>query len=222
MIGLIRLYLKNIYKTLYFNFKFLPFKQAIKLPIVVNRHVVIKKSKGKVIINQNSNKKIWIGFPCLNDTSIKTDETIIFIDGIMEFKGEAFIANGMRIDVKSSGKLILGDGFNTTGKAEIVCAKKIEFGSKCTISWDTLFMDTDSHSILRNAEQINKNNAISIGNHCWIGCRTMILKGVAVADDSIIASGTILTKSCNEQNAIWGTNGKMLKNNIQWTLDKPE
>ena len=109
MIGLIRLYLKNIYKTLYFNFEFLPFKQAIKLPIIVNRHVVIKKSKGKVIINQNSNKKIWIGFPCLNDTSIKTDETIIFIDGIMEFKGEAFIANGMRIDVKSNGKLILGD-----------------------------------------------------------------------------------------------------------------
>ena len=38
-------------KTLYFNFKYLPFKEAVKLPVFLSRHVCLKKIKGKVIIN---------------------------------------------------------------------------------------------------------------------------------------------------------------------------
>lgn len=35
--------IKDLYKTLYVNFKSLPFQQAIKLPIAVSKNVIINK-----------------------------------------------------------------------------------------------------------------------------------------------------------------------------------
>lgn len=37
-------------KTIYFNLKYLPFKQAVKLPILVSNKVYLKSLLGKIII----------------------------------------------------------------------------------------------------------------------------------------------------------------------------
>ena len=69
MLGKIKQYIPNIFKTVYFNFKFLPFGEAIYLPILVDRRTaIIKKSTGKITIEDKSAyHKIYIGFPCLKD-----------------------------------------------------------------------------------------------------------------------------------------------------------
>ena len=54
-------------KTIYFNFHYLPFKQAIKLPIIL-RHVRFKSLKGKVIIDSDHiyTNMIKFGFKSAN------------------------------------------------------------------------------------------------------------------------------------------------------------
>jgi hypothetical protein len=37
-------------KTVYFNFRYLPFKQAIKIPVFIARGTLLYKTKGRVII----------------------------------------------------------------------------------------------------------------------------------------------------------------------------
>ena len=50
---------------------------------------------------------------------------------------------------------------------------------------------------------------------CWMGKRSMIMKGVSVPDHSVIAAGNILTKSINQSHTIIaGTPGKIVKQNI--------
>lgn len=224
MLGKLKPYIGNLRTTVYFNFKFLPFRQAIKLPIIVSNKVIIDgKSKGKVFIPDNSGwGTIKIGFKSLNTCDKRFCRSVIKIDGNLQIKGYTWIGQGAKIDIKQGGKLILGDGFNSTGTMEIICSEEISFDSDCLISWDTLFMDTDSHTITNeNGEIINHNSGIHIGRHVWIGCRAVVLKGAAICDNSVIACNALITKKCNEKNVIvGGQDGKLLKRNIEWDIGK--
>ena len=56
------LFLRCIPKTLYFNFKYLPFNKAIKFPILVSHRVWLMETKGKVILNTN-NIVLFVFYP---------------------------------------------------------------------------------------------------------------------------------------------------------------
>lgn len=47
---------------------------------------------------------------------------------------------------------------------------------------------------------------IRIGNNCFIGARTVILPGVSLADTTIVAAGSVVTKSVSETGTIIGGN----------------
>lgn len=45
----------NLLKTLYFNFRKLPFRQAVHLPILLGFNVILRDIKGSVIVNNFNN-----------------------------------------------------------------------------------------------------------------------------------------------------------------------
>lgn len=78
-------------------------------------------------------------------------------------------------------------------------------------------MDSDFHKIFNlQGETINALSPIRIGNHVWIGCRSTILKGVQVADHSVIAAGAIITKTLPDTHSIYGGYNLKLKSGIGW------
>ncbi|EMW5701155.1 LbetaH domain-containing protein [Enterococcus faecium] len=174
-LGLIIKNILNLPKTIYFNYKFLHISDAWRLPILVHRKVrITRKSRRKIEIVLQSGKIVYLGFPVLNTAG--NEETIISIEGILRIQGPAFIAQGAHIDIRKNAVLDIGSKFNSTGKMSIICFKEIQFKDGCTVSWDTLFMDTDSHTIfeLNTHRILNKNNKIVIGKHCWIGAKSVI------------------------------------------------
>ena len=54
------LYFLGLPKTICFNFKYFPFKQAVRLPILVSHRVVLKSLKGKIILNNKQKRKFGI------------------------------------------------------------------------------------------------------------------------------------------------------------------
>ena len=116
------------------------------------------------------------------------------------------------------GNLCLGDGFNMTAESTIVCAKEIHFGHDCLLSWDILVMDTDEHPLYNNEnERINPDKAIHVGDHVWIGCKCVLLKGAEVPDNTVVAAGTLLTSSfAGEHQVIGGIPPSVLKRDIRW------
>ena len=209
--------IRSIPKTLRFNLHYFPLKTALKLPVVVSHRTYLRELHGKVELPEKmETAMIKIGFGDVGHYDRKCSRTIWQMSGMVSFGGKASIGHGSKISVR--GNLFLGDGFNMTAESTIVCAKEIRFGRDCLLSWDILVMDTDEHPLYnKDNERINPDKAIQIGDHVWIGCKCVLLKGAEVPDNTVVAAGTLLTSSFNgEHQVIGGNPPTVLKHDIRW------
>ena len=114
----------------------------------------------------------------------------------------------------------MGNDFVLTARSTIDCQKEIIFGNECLLSWDILIMDSDYHEIINEKEEvINLPKTINVGNHVWIGCRSTILKGSRLPDNTIVAAATVISNVILPPNTIVGGSGKnlrILKENVNW------
>jgi acetyltransferase-like isoleucine patch superfamily enzyme len=87
---------------------------------------------------------------------------------------------------------------------------KLYFGNYTTIGQNTGIMsgshDIYDHSILTKGET-------KIGDYCWIGMNCTILPNVILGDCTVVAAGSVVTKSFEEGYAIiGGTPAKIIRN----------
>ena len=191
----------NIIKTIYFNFKMLPLKQAIRLPVVFYGRVCFRSLKGIVSIKGGvSTGMIKIGVNQYVDTGVP--ESIWIIDGIMKFNGPMKMARGSYIHVAKNATLSIGSvGTFFGSNLRILCWDKITFGNSVRITWDCQFYDTSFHYIesldpTKDIKSLTK--PVSIGDRVWIGNRTTISKGAMIPDDTIVASNSLVNKDFSD------------------------
>jgi acetyltransferase-like isoleucine patch superfamily enzyme len=206
------------FKTIYFNFKYLPTKQAVIFPIAVSKTVHLMKTDGQIIFDCPVRPgMVRIGYGDVGIFDKKLSRSIWQVSGTVTFKGSADIGHGSKLSV--GGNLVLGDGFKITAESSIVASKKIEFGENCLLSWDVLIMDTDFHIVKDKSENIlNPPTPITIGNKVWIGCRCTILKGADIPDNSVIGANSLVSKKLDKENATYGGQpARILREEITWT-----
>jgi acetyltransferase-like isoleucine patch superfamily enzyme len=96
----------------------------------------------------------------------------------------------------------------------------ITIGQDCMFAYDIDVRTGDSHSIIlkESNERINYAEDISIGNHVWVAAHCILLKGCIIPDDSIIATGSVVTKQYASTGIIIAGNpAKQVKNGITWS-----
>ena len=189
----------------------------MKTPVVVSHRTYLRELHGKVELPEKVERAmVKIGFGDVGHYDRKRSRSIWQVSGIVAFGGKASIGHGSKISVR--GKLSLGAGFNMTAESTIVCAKEIRFGDDCLLSWDILVMDTDEHPLYDKAQQrINPDKPIVVGNHVWIGCKCVLLKGAEVPNDTVLAAGTLLKSGfAGEQQVIGGNPPSILKREVRW------
>lgn len=132
------------------------------------------------------------------------------------------IGNYVRIwpDVKLSvqGKespavLVIGNNVSIGDRTEIHCGNNIRIGDNTLISWDCCILDRDYHAF--NAQNEVPKSVI-IGKDVWVGCRSMILKGVTIGDGAVIAAGSVVTKDVPEKCLVAGNPAKIVASDIMW------
>jgi acetyltransferase-like isoleucine patch superfamily enzyme len=211
----------NIWKTIYTNFAYLPLGLAIKFPIIIYGNVVMKCSgKNNIIFNP---KSVSIKFGILKIgkqvllSQPKNTPTFFHINGQLSINGRVNIGKGCAIEVGNNAVLALGNQLSITGDTHICCTQNITIGHDCTISWDCLIMDTNWHSIIctKTGYKYPIQKPIIIGNNVWIGCQCTILKGTELADNTIVASNSKVSKAMLEKNVLVGSNC-ILKRDVTW------
>lgn len=210
--------------TLRFNFKYFIFKDAILFPVFVSSNTYLRHLKGEIQIEKGELEPgmIRIGYGDVGIFDKKNSRAIWETGGTVIFKGEANIGHGSKIVVGKSGRLIFGERFSISAESAIICFCEIEFGNDCLLSWDVLIMDTDFHKIysLGTVDQINLDKKITVGDDCWIGCRSLILKGAILPRNTIVAGNSYVGNRRNPDFypdcIVGGMPAQLLKKNVFW------
>lgn len=128
------------------------------------------------------------------------------------------------LGLKNNNKVTIGENLYITGVTtiEFTGLSDMEFniGNNCMFGQNIKMMLGDFHKIIDLDSNIQTNipkKGISIGNHVWLSRDVKIFKDVKIPDNSVVASGSIVTKSFEKENIlIGGTPAKILKENINW------
>ena len=190
-------------KTIWCNFRYLPFRQAIRFPIAVHYNTRCKIKRGGVVLNSQalSPMMIRIGFHTV--PIIYQEKTVLDIKGKMVFEGTAHIGRGSHIVVQRDAFLELGNNFAISAASNLYCYKHIKLGDNIQLSWGVLIMDSDAHFVLgEDGRVINENKEIIFGNKIWVGCDSKILKGAFIPDNCVVGANTVVTSSPLEPNTL--------------------
>ena len=207
-------------KSIYLNFRMLPFREAVRLPILVRYNTILSNCSGKLLLFGGIRfGYVRFGFGHVGCFDKRDERTIWDVGGVLEIRGNAYIGTGSRIVVGGNGYLVFGNSFVNTAKITIICFRRIEFGDNVLTSWDNLIMDTDFHRI----KELEKNTDseiekdVIVGNHVWIGCRATLLKGTHILDNSVVAAGTVVSKKIKEASVLLAGNPSEIKRRgITW------
>lgn len=215
--------LLSLPRTVYFNFRYLSFRQALKLPIWLANNVRIYKMKGKIILPNNIHlAMIRLGYHTIPIMDQNLTHTILNLGqgAVLEFKGTAHIGMGSKINVAKNATLVLGENFAISALSSINCYKRIIFGRDVQLSWNCLLMDSDTHKIYNNDnQQINKDKEIIIEDKTWIGCNCMILKGTHILPNTVVGANSLLGNKKYSGNCILAGQPAECKKSIkEWRL----
>lgn len=204
------LFLKtNLIKTLYFNIKLFGLRSIFKPKIFIGYNCYIKIKKKDLFFEKDS--KILIGIDIPKNKSNCNNKTVFNINGSLSINGCCNICKSANVYVDSFGKLIINDIY-LGPQSSIICYYYIEIRKNTIISWDCTIIDSDTHDIFDEENNIiNDNKKIFIGNCCWIGFGSTILKGVTIPNNNIIACKSLISKTFNMEEKMIINSNRILK-----------
>jgi lipopolysaccharide O-acetyltransferase len=128
---------------------------------------------------------------------------VIRLPFFFRLKGKTSIGPGftagrsLRIDVHSSGVLVIGNGVQFNDNCQVACASHIRIGDNVLIASKVFITDHDHLQVVGVAptEWPLHSGNVSIGDRSWLGNGVHILKGVALGHDCVVGAGSVVTRS---------------------------
>lgn len=128
---------RNIIQSVYFNFHYLPFKTAIRLPILLYKPKFLELQGNVKIGGEVKYGMIRLGFPTVS-LYPNTGITIENHGGTITFNGKCSIGNNSYISIGSKGVIEFGDNFAATTTFRLTSYDRIVFGERVRCGWDIL------------------------------------------------------------------------------------
>ena len=175
----------------------------------------LQKTKNLVVGNKTTLDGLNIFYYELsnNYNNIKIGDTCLLENNCTLYNKDSKISIGNRV--------YLGPNTN------INCYLEIEIGDDVMFAWGCTVMDTNAHSLIWQ-QRINdvmdwkkgwsakdwsnvESKKIKIGNKCWVGFNSIILKGVELGEGCVVAAGSVVTKNFPPYSVIGGNPAILIK-----------
>ncbi len=101
------------------------------------------------------------------------------------------------------GHLEIGDNVFINYGASLVASNHVKIGDHCLIGTHVMIMDCDFHRVEDKAWDTT-GRPVVLEDRVWLGNRSIILKGVTIGHDAVVAAGSVVTKDVASRTVVAG------------------
>jgi acetyltransferase-like isoleucine patch superfamily enzyme len=109
--------------------------------------------------------------------------------------------------LKESAQIHIGPNCGFSGTV-IGCATNIVLGENVRCGANTLITDTDWHW---DDHRASPDAPVVIGKNVWLGVNVTVLKGVTIGENTLVAAGSLVTRSLPSNVIVGGVPARVLK-----------
>lgn len=113
------------------------------------------------------------------------------------------------ITVFENAKLVIGDNVGLNYGVDIGCTHQITIGNDVMIGSFTNIIDNNFHPVDSHDTIMGKK--VTIKDNVWIGNHCMILPGVCIGKNSVVAAGSVITRDVPDNVLVAGVPAKIIK-----------
>ena len=216
----IRLIFYKFYSLL-FCLRYLPFGQALHIPVLIHPSVRVKMRRGGISFQGSlRSSMLVIGFP--GTTGQSNCRTLISIErgGRFVVSENVQMARGTRVVIGHRGMLQIGRHFWCNGDCYFHCTTKISIGDDNMYGWGISFNTSDGHHVYDNGQQKPMEGNITIGNHVWIASNCHVAKNTVIAENCVVAQNSLVNRTfVKTECLIGGIPAKVIKEDVTWSAD---
>lgn len=188
----------NIIKTIYFNFRTMPLKEAIKLPVFIYGKVQFPKLSGNVEFQKCKITRGMVKLGLCVDLFYPKGRSLIVLGDNAKwiFEGTCFFNTRFTVRITRDASLILGDNVRVGSNVRILCQQEIRIGTNTDITYNCEIMDSNFHPILNRMDgRVQRyTKPINIGSSNWIGNNSQIMKGTKTRDYTMVSARSLLNR----------------------------
>lgn len=109
------------------------------------------------------------------------------------------------------GEIVFGYNCFCNTNVSITSMKKVSIGNNVKIANNVVIVDHDHDYKNNNVGYIS--DPVTIGDNVWIGANVVILKGVTIGNNAVVAAGSVVNKDIPAFCVAAGVPAKVIKEN---------
>ena len=111
--------------------------------------------------------------------------------------GAAAWEKPLLLPTRGQGRIRMGRGTPMSNNISMIATESIEIKEKCLIGDLVTIMDSDFHRLdpAQRWQGSDPSAPVRLGRNVWLGSRVVVLKGVSIGDNTVVAAGAVVSKS---------------------------
>ena len=180
--------------TLRLNLRLLPLRQALHLPIRVDGPLRVEIGPEARLILPDDAVRGTIRLGSRHETyQSAAGKGQFSLLGTWQVRGKVRIGIDSCLYVHRGATLITGHDVYIARDSQVECAEAVTIGDN-VLAGEIYVCDSAGHRVVHGTEVQPMTRPIVIGEGCYFGYRTMVLRGAQIPPHCVIGSGAVCTR----------------------------
>lgn len=189
----------NLFATLRLNFRLLPWRQALRLPIVVHGPLCLDLGQeARMALPDDAARGTVVIGSCHETYRAGAGKTQFSLYGTWRVGGRVRIGQDSCLYIHRGAEFTTGADVFIARDSQIECAERITLGNQ-VLAGEIYICDTAGHPVVHAGQPMPMTRPITVADGCYFGFRTQVLRGAVIPPHCVIGSGAVCTRDYASQ-----------------------